>query len=228
MYGERIWSRKKRRSRSAFERSSRLSSNSGQDENLTSGLPLTCSGNHRSQNLSGFTADLEREQENSTNSLCESDLNIDKITGRLPKPTDCANPRQEWEYDTSEVTKKILRAQSKNQSIKSHMYLSLDDVMASQASRSVRNLIRQIRIFATPTLSHNNMYFPPTATQTFEVQSPHRSSSHTQFINMKNELNSCRTGNLSKKITVSSNCHRINTFTMHVPERKFFSPPRLN
>lgn len=68
---------------------------------------------------------------------------------RASTPKGRVTPHQDWEDNTSDVTKKILKSQALAQKGRQQsLYLAPSDVMSSAAARNIRGLARQIRMSA--------------------------------------------------------------------------------
>ncbi|GFO15346.1 hypothetical protein PoB_004185100 [Plakobranchus ocellatus] len=80
-------------------------------------------------------------------------------------PRNRVTPHQDWEDDTSHVTKKILKSQAQAQKGGQHsLYLAPSEVMTSATARNVRGLARQIRVSASAPVPDRVERRPPGAT----------------------------------------------------------------
>ncbi|KAK3766864.1 hypothetical protein RRG08_052007 [Elysia crispata] len=69
---------------------------------------------------------------------------------RASTPRGRVTPHQEWEDDTSHVTKRILKSQAMAQNGRQQsLYQASSEIMTSAAARNVRGLARQIRVSAS-------------------------------------------------------------------------------
>ncbi|XP_005098224.1 uncharacterized protein LOC101855188 [Aplysia californica] len=148
MYGERIVSRKKRRMprpMSAVERSSSMfmDHSSIADESVTSDRPKSSPGKPRPTTSMGF---LRVNASFDSDTEAGSSEHDGPTSSRPSTSASRVTPRQDWGEDTSEMTKKILRAQERSQSGKRSVYQSAEEVMSAQASRHLRGLARKTRI----------------------------------------------------------------------------------
>ncbi|CAL1546918.1 unnamed protein product [Lymnaea stagnalis] len=145
LYGERIWTRKQRRLYKPFSAFYGSEPPADTDSSLArspSALETESSSNANSATQTSGNI----SEEDPGGSHTPGDFAREFFTAPYP-PRQRVTPHQDWEDDTSEVTKKIFKNQARASSGgHSSVYQSAGDVMIAQAARNVRGLVRQIRI----------------------------------------------------------------------------------
>ncbi|BFZ09180.1 hypothetical protein BsWGS_12219 [Bradybaena similaris] len=155
MYGERIWNRKRKRLQrpaAAYRYSTNTWSSDCLDFGSESSQERQIVHKHRPFS-SADLGDVNFENNHGTPAGYEPGMGMDMCASGSSKLKERPTPRQPWEDDISEVTKKILSTQARAQSGKRQsVYQSHPEVMNSNTSRNVRDLLRKIRITATSAL----------------------------------------------------------------------------
>ncbi|XP_059154065.1 uncharacterized protein LOC131939642 [Physella acuta] len=114
------------------------------------GRPASSIGQGRSSSSLGRSRPSSAKT-SSHETTCDQTARRTECMSPFLTPRERATPHQDWEDDTAEVTKKIFKNQERERSGKGHgVYQSAGEVLIQQSSRSVRGLMRQIKISATP------------------------------------------------------------------------------
>ncbi|XP_013061495.2 uncharacterized protein LOC106050950 [Biomphalaria glabrata] len=142
LYGERIWSRKKRKLYKSLSASNRLSC---RWEDVQSP--------HEPEDI---PAASKQDAASEKRPLTAGNLQNDVIDQETEKGCHLGS-RPNWEDDTDDVTKKIFKNQARAVEGRRHaVYQSSGEVMVAQAARNVRGLVRQIKISGVPVLADSD------------------------------------------------------------------------